>query len=161
MISVLPRVPFVLESSLPSSEIAARIEARRVRFGLFRSGISGRATPERVTLFVVNRFFHNSFQPFLYARFIPSASGTRLEGAFRLNTFVRFFVFLQLAFCFAACLGVAAGIVQMPEAPAERAWLTVFLLVAPILFTGFAWSCWFLSRRDMSRIRIFLMEVVA
>jgi hypothetical protein len=159
MLNVLPQVPLVLESSLPSSEIAARIEARRVRFGLFRSGISGRATPERVTLFVVNRFFHNSFQPCLYARFIPSASGTRLEGTFRIHTFARFFVYLQLAICL--FLGVAAGTTQMPDAPADRAWVIAFLVGLPFLCAGFAWFCWFLSRRDMSRIRTFLMEVVA
>ena len=161
MLSVLPQVPLVLESSLPSSEIAARIEARRGRFGLFRSGISGRATPERVTLFVVNRFFHNSFQPFLYARFIPSASGTRLEGAFRINGFVRFMLFLSVAICAIGLLGVAAGTIQMPEAPAERVWVTTFLLLGPCCSVGFAWLCWLLSRRDMSRIRTFLMEVIA
>ena len=159
MLNVLPQVPLVLESSLPPSEIAARIEARRVKFAEFRSGISGRATPERVTLFVVNRFFHNSFQPCLYARFTPSVSGTRLEGAFRIHTFVRFFVYFQLALCLV--LGVAAGATQLPDAPAERAWVIACLVCLPCLCAGFAWFCWFLSRRDISRIRVFLREVVA
>jgi hypothetical protein len=162
MISLLLRVPLVLESALSSSEIAARVEARLERVGMFQLGISGHATPECITLSVVNRFFSNSFQPYLYARFIPSASGTRLEGAFRLNSFARIVVFLELAFCFLAFCFFAGGLVQMPESGSVVAWSAAFFLfIGPCFFAGLAWLCFLLRRCDMERIRSFLMEVVA
>jgi hypothetical protein len=74
----------------------------------------------------VRRGYRNSFAPFFFGRFVASASGTIVEGDFRMHPFVKGFMFFWFSFLavFAAIALVLPSRGQ-PEAPWGRAALLI------------------------------------
>ncbi len=157
---LLPSASFTASIPLPPGEVARRIQPRLLRPGFLRAGIKGTATPTKLNLAYVHRFSHNAYQPFLYADLLCTAQGTAIQGCFRLHPFTRgftYFTFLVILLC----ATVSAHLALTSSSSSRAPWAVALFFVAAVLHFGFVRICWYLSRRDITRIRAFLEEAVA
>jgi hypothetical protein len=83
------------------ARLASGVDAERFAFSW--SGYGGSRTilgklRDTGFRFQKRRYYHNSFAPFFFGRFVASDSGTLIEGEFRMHPFVKVFMIAWFSF---------------------------------------------------------------
>ncbi len=108
------------------------------------------------------KYYNNSFAPFFHGKLTEADGGVILEGGFRMNSFVRVFMFFS--FFFVLLFGVGAIIVPAPAQPAGgiggRGWFFAGLALAAISGVGLVQAGKWLGRGDQEVIHSFLKSTL-
>lgn len=123
-----------LHSNETVSDCRTRL-AGRVGFNLV-GPIAGNVSGDKFDLYVRQKDFRNSFAPHLHGKFVAAASGTVIEGKFRMHFFVR--VFLAIWFTGVTVIGgrmASFSIKRLAEgSPAANLHVGLFFPAVLLLF---------------------------
>lgn len=159
--------PIVLQSSLGIDECLKRIQdsadpGKRTLFSL--SGYAG--SKPLLVRFEGNqfklwkrRYYRNDFSPYFYGSVSPDNHGTRIEGHFDMDRWVKIFMGIWLGFVALSVLPVAAVSLSHPDR--ENAWVGVAIPLGLLAF-GFVmpkFGRW-LGRNEEKYIREFLQTTL-